>query len=37
MNEKINLAEKFALLARPYEPVNTGDAGGAMTAEPRLL
>jgi hypothetical protein len=65
-NEKINLAEKLALLDGYYQPgifvvpagvehcpdaeeetevllieprqtVNTGDAGGPMTAEPQLL
>lgn len=35
MNDKINLAAKFALLDQPYHPgVN---AGGSMTAEPRML
>jgi hypothetical protein len=46
MDDKINLAEKFALPDGPYKPealvrlieprgtVNTGDAGGELTVEP---
>lgn len=34
MMEKINLKEKLALLDGT---LNTGDAGGEMTAEPRIL
>lgn len=34
MMEKINLKEKLALLEGTLNP---GDAGGEMTAEPRIL